>query len=278
MRALDWELDFDEFTDQTPYGHKSFTNIIATLNPKACKRLVLSCHYDSKLSASGIFVGATDSAVPCAMILQIAKSLDTYLKAHRHSSSSDTTLQLIFFDGEEAFVNWSEEDSLYGSRHLAHSWNRKRFMTTDEENRLCGHLSEMESEIDRMEAMVLLDLLGAEDPNFYSHFSDTHPLYSRIVKIEQKLNKLNLMESKTKYFHNSKSWFGGIEDDHIPFLNKGVPILHVIPTPFPEVWHKDSDNRQNIHSPTTNNLLKIFKIFVVQYLHLDIDLHHSDKL
>jgi glutaminyl-peptide cyclotransferase len=77
--------------------------------------------------------------------------------------------------------------------------------------------------------------------------------------------------STTKYFHSTQSWFGGIEDDHIPFESRGVPIVHVIPTPFPEVWHKDSDNRQNIHFPTVNNLVKIFKIFVAQYLHLDID-------
>ncbi|CAG2123157.1 unnamed protein product, partial [Medioppia subpectinata] len=167
------------------------------------------------------------------MILHIVHTLDQPLKAHRLLFSSDTTLQLIFFDGEEAFVNWSEEDSLYGSRHLAHTWNRKKFLTTDEEISQCGHMSDMTSEIDRMEAMILLDLLGTKNPNFYSHFSDTHSLYSRIVRIEQKLNKLNLMESKTQYFHNTKSWFGGIEDDHIPFLNKGVPILHVIPTRFP---------------------------------------------
>lgn len=29
------------------------------------------------------------------------------------------TLQLVFFDGEEAFEEWTETDSLYGSRHLA---------------------------------------------------------------------------------------------------------------------------------------------------------------
>lgn len=29
------------------------------------------------------------------------------------------TLQLLFLDGEEAFREWSESDSLYGARHLA---------------------------------------------------------------------------------------------------------------------------------------------------------------
>ncbi|NXS11688.1 QPCTL protein, partial [Neodrepanis coruscans] len=29
------------------------------------------------------------------------------------------TLQLLFLDGEEAFGDWSDTDSLYGARHLA---------------------------------------------------------------------------------------------------------------------------------------------------------------
>jgi glutaminyl-peptide cyclotransferase len=132
------------------------------------------------------------------------------------------------------------------------------------------------TQIDRMEVMVLLDLLGAMNPNFYSHFSNTHSLYSRFVKIEQKLNDLNRMEAHpphltTNYFKTTQSWYGGIDDDHKPFESRGVPIVHIIPTPFPNVWHKDSDNKENIHNPTVNNLIKIFKLFVVQYLHLDIN-------
>lgn len=34
-------------------------------------------------------------------------------------TGSDLTLQLIFFDGEEALFQWTSTDSLYGSRHLA---------------------------------------------------------------------------------------------------------------------------------------------------------------
>ncbi|XP_054166969.1 glutaminyl-peptide cyclotransferase-like [Oppia nitens] len=275
MRSLDWTVELDTFTDQTPHGPKRFTNILATLDPKACRRLVLSCHYDSKLSASGRFVGAIDSAVPCAMMLDIAKSLDRYLKAHRHSSVSHTTIQMIFFDGEEAFVEWTDKDSLYGSRHLANTMNSKKFLTTREESQKCGHLTDMDSEIDRIEVMVLLDLLGAKNPTFYSHFSDTQSLYSRIIKIERKLNDLKLMESsrRTNYFQTSRSFYGGIDDDHRPFQERGVPILHIIATPFPSVWHKDSDNKKNIDNPTVNNLLKIFKIFVAQYLNLDLDKH-----
>uniref|UniRef100_A0A8C4N517 glutaminyl-peptide cyclotransferase n=1 Tax=Eptatretus burgeri TaxID=7764 RepID=A0A8C4N517_EPTBU len=120
-----WTVNFDSFEDITPYGRKVFRNIIAVLNPEAKRRLTLACHYDSKYFPSDmygrVFVGATDSAVPCAMMLGLARVLDDQLKKKKNISieSSDLTLQLIFFDGEESFREWSEKDSLYGSRHLS---------------------------------------------------------------------------------------------------------------------------------------------------------------
>jgi glutaminyl-peptide cyclotransferase len=48
LKNLNWEVELDEFTDDTPIGKKSFVNIIATKDPSASRRLVLSAHYDSK--------------------------------------------------------------------------------------------------------------------------------------------------------------------------------------------------------------------------------------
>lgn len=42
-----------------------------------------------------------------------------FLQQASSMSRPDLSLQLIFFDGEEAFVRWSPSDSLYGSQHLA---------------------------------------------------------------------------------------------------------------------------------------------------------------
>lgn len=39
---------------------------------------------------------------------------------------------------------------------------------------------------------------------------------------------------RTGYEHNMG---GRIDDDHRPFLEKGVNVLHVIASPFPQVWH-----------------------------------------
>ncbi|KAF7666945.1 hypothetical protein LDENG_00087760 [Lucifuga dentata] len=52
---------------------------------------------------------------------------------------------------------------------------------------------------------------------------------------------------------------GHVQDDHIPFLNRGVYILHLIATPFPSVWHTFDDNEQNLDRSTIQNLNKILQ-------------------
>ena len=37
--------------------------------------------------------------------------------------NNDYSIQIALFDGEEAFKTWTEEDSLYGSTHLAQLWS-----------------------------------------------------------------------------------------------------------------------------------------------------------
>lgn len=52
MKALNWDVEEDSFTDKTPYGEKRFTNVIATKDPDAPRRLVLAAHFDSKFFAT----------------------------------------------------------------------------------------------------------------------------------------------------------------------------------------------------------------------------------
>lgn len=81
-----WDIDLDSFRSPTPRGKVPFTNIVATLEPSAPRQLILACHYDSKYlppdprAPGRVFLGASDSAVPCAMILELATSLDSQLK------------------------------------------------------------------------------------------------------------------------------------------------------------------------------------------------------
>lgn len=51
LKALKWHVEEDTFTDATPIGERTFTNVIATKNPNAPRRLVLAAHFDSKYFA-----------------------------------------------------------------------------------------------------------------------------------------------------------------------------------------------------------------------------------
>lgn len=52
----------------------------------------------------------------------------------------------------------------------------------------------------------------------------------------------------------------------LPFTNIGVPVLHVIATPFPQFWHTLDDTEENMHRPTVVNLTKIMAVFLAEYL------------
>ncbi|XP_062546452.1 glutaminyl-peptide cyclotransferase [Armigeres subalbatus] len=258
LKKLNWKVELDEFEDQTPiFGKLKFANIVATSNPNAERFLVLACHYDSKYFQNQVFIGATDSAVPCAMMLDLAKSLERQLDAKK--SDNSLSLQLVFFDGEEAFQQWGPTDSIYGARHLAARW-------------------EAEDKLKQIDMLVLLDLIGTPDPSFYSYFKNTESWYAQLLSAEERLERAGHLERYTyssvtpnrqtvRYFQ-PHSYFAHIEDDHIPFLQRGVQILHIIPSPFPDVWHKLSDDGSAVDISTVQNLIKVFRVFLAEYLHL----------
>ena len=125
-----WKLEFQNSTATTPVSHGEevpFVNLIATRDPPGSPpgevgRLALVAHYDSKLTPTG-FIGAIDSAAPCAMILHAVRSLDQAL-TNKWAATADSLddlderkgLQVLLLDGEEAFVEWSQTDSTYGAR------------------------------------------------------------------------------------------------------------------------------------------------------------------
>ncbi|XP_043508941.1 glutaminyl-peptide cyclotransferase isoform X1 [Frieseomelitta varia] len=264
MKDLGWTVESDSFEDHTPiFGALQFENIIAKLNPNAKRYLALACHYDSKYTRERNFEGAIDSAVPCAQMINLAKVMKDHFKSIKHN---DVSLMLIFFDGEEAFKEWSPKDSIYGARHLAEVWHN---------NYTNYAQGETISELNKIDLLVLLDLIGAPDPTFYNYFSNTENWYSLLMSSESKLASLKKFESysygqPTQTYFQPYSVEAYIEDDHIPFLRRDIPILHLIPYPFPKVWHKPSDNRNNIDLKTTENINKILRIFVASYLHINI--------
>ncbi|CUS21011.1 LAQU0S02e03708g1_1 [Lachancea quebecensis] len=227
----DWLIEPMQFTE----NNVNFANLVFTLGRNASSYLMLAAHYDSKKSPVG-FIGATDSAASCAILLYISEFVDSI--QNEISVGLDELyweesrgLKIVFFDGEEALDTWTPEDSIYGAKNLASLW-------------------EKDGTIQKIEAMVLLDLLGSKDNvTVPSYFEQSDMMYRKLADIkEQNADKLpfkqNLLNVSERKFLEAKRIF--VEDDHIPFWKYGIPVLHLIPIPFPSYWHTKEDDFSNL--------------------------------
>jgi glutaminyl-peptide cyclotransferase len=275
-----WDVTWQNSTSTTPATGKKqipFANIIARREPPWTKPgqanyLTLVAHYDSKIQPDG-FIGATDSAVPCAVILHVARFVDKYMQQMHDEMVSlgelggtvpmDMGVQILLLDGEEAFLTWTATDSLYGARSLAAEW----------EVTMNPAMSKYKDPLEQISMFVLLDLLGTSDPRVPSYFLTTHWAYQGMASIESRMRNLGLLESKpaTPFLPDTAKManqFGksGVEDDHIPFITRGVPTLHVIPSPFPPVWHTINDDGAHLDLPTVRDWAKIVTAFTMEWL------------
>lgn len=276
-----WKIEFQNSTSTTPVSDNRpipFVNIILTRDPPWARpgdigRLVLAAHYDSKYDPPG-FIGAIDSAAPCAILMHAAKSIDEALTKKWTSTQADgfkglgeeQGIQILLLDGEESFLRWTDTDSLYGSRSLAEAWEKTPNAA----------LSVYHNQLASVSLFVLLDLLGAPNTVIPSYFETTHWAYKNIASIENRIHTLGLMKSKpfsgAIFPDSSKTYFAPnfmIQDDHIPFMNRGVEILHLIPSQFPSVWHTMEDTGENLDIPTIENLARIMATFMGEWMELE---------
>jgi hypothetical protein len=114
LRLSGWRVTRQAFTDDTPRGKVRFVNIIARFAvPGVPTPFFLLCsHYDTKTFDTFRFVGANDGGSSTGLLLELARVLG------RHSNLA-AKVQLVFFDGEEAYEHFSENDGLYGSRYFS---------------------------------------------------------------------------------------------------------------------------------------------------------------
>ena len=82
-----WNVTEDNFEAETPLGRRRFVNVVALFGDASSEsRLTLGCHYDSKRFNSMTFIGASDSAAACAIMIQLARCLTDSL----HSALNDS--------------------------------------------------------------------------------------------------------------------------------------------------------------------------------------------
>lgn len=282
-----WTIEVQNSTSKTPTSKGKevpFKNFIATRDPPWAQvgdvgRLTLVAHYDSKIEPKG-FIGGIDSAAPCAMIMHAMRSIDAALEK-KWSALKDQGLseyldeergiQVIFLDGEEAFDHWSATDSLYGARALASHWDDQFYPA----------MSEFKTPLSSISLFVLLDLLGAKSPTIQSYYETTHWAYQSLGALEKRFKSLKQFKASS-----SDSWFidaekdghklsplGGIQDDHLPFLAKGVEILHLIDFApfkgFPAVWHTIDDDGEHLDLDTVEDWSMLVTAFAAEWMELE---------
>src|ERR1700722_229468 len=228
----------DTFTATTPAGLQTMTNYIVKYPGKKDGIIVLASHYETNYPLRDInFYGANDGAATTALLIEIGD----VLRAHPPEGYS---VWLVFDDGEEAVQTWSNSDSLYGTRHLAAKW------ATD------GTLA-------KVKAFMVADMCADKDLNI-DHDANSTPWLLDMLKVAAK----NTGHS-TYVFKNETA----VEDDHLPFKKRGVPVLDIIdldygppPTEHPEgsFHHTEQDPLDKISAPS----LQISGDLFLEMIHL----------
>jgi glutaminyl-peptide cyclotransferase len=163
--------------------------------------VVVGAHYDTK-DIPG-FVGANDGAGGTAAVVQLARQLQP--------RTIGPTVVFVLFDGEEVPRDGDESeferDGLRGSKVAARKFKRARMM-------------------------ILLDFIADKK------LSLPHEGASN-VKIWKRIRASAKRAGVGSYFPNEEA--AEVIDDHIPFLNRGVPAVDLIDFDFP-CFHRTCDD------------------------------------
>jgi Zn-dependent M28 family amino/carboxypeptidase len=188
-------------------------NVVGVIPGDEPDAIVLGAHFDTK-DIPG-FVGANDGASGVAVVLELARQL--------HAPLDGPSVQIALFDAEEARGDRPfEVDGTRGSRQyvrLARAGGGDGVPALNE-----------------IKEMILLDMVGDCDLAIPREASSDPELYDRIAA--------------------AGAPFGGaappILDDHVPFLNAGIPAVDLIdfdygPGPSPGAyWHTTQDTLDKV--------------------------------
>jgi len=211
LRESGWQVMEDPFTAQTPAGRVNMKNLIGLKKGSGTSALAVSGHYDTKRFPFR-FVGANDAGSSTGLLLELARALKD------EPFSSD--LYLIFFDGEEAFGEWSESDSLYGSRHLASKWRND------------GTLA-------RLKALINVDMVGDRDLKIVKEMYSSETIQRLVWQVARDLGYGAYFDAQPY----------AVEDDHVPFLRNGVRAVNLIDFeygPGHSWWHTPEDTMDKL--------------------------------
>ncbi|HUT78909.1 MAG TPA: M28 family peptidase [Polyangia bacterium] len=200
-----------DFTARTPHPELAevpMANIsvdfpaVRASDPDA-KMVLIGGHFDGKLLTGVEFKGANDGGSSTGLLLELARCL----AAH----PPPVPVRLAWFDGEESILEWSDSDSLYGSKRMAYE------LVSSGEHR-------------RIAAAVIVDMVG--DPNLRIERETLSTPWVMAV--------LRRSASRLGYGELMRGRQTGIEDDHVPLLRIGVPAAVLIDLQYGPGWDSNA--------------------------------------
>ena len=194
--------------DTTPAGRIHMVNLIATIPGAGTDRIVISGHFDTKRYREFRFVGANDGGSSTAFLIELARVLKDRKNA--------LTIELLFLDGEEAVGEWQAPDHTYGSRHYV-------------------EVAKQTGTLASLKAMLLVDMIGDRDLRIRRDLNSTRWLTDAIWSAArtQKLDEVFINDVTE------------IEDDHLPFLEAGIPSVDIIDLEY-DAWHTPMDTIEQL--------------------------------
>ena len=213
LRKLKCQVEEDSFTAQTPLGPRVMTNIIAKFPGTSGRIVVVSGHYDTYQRPGLRFVGANDGGSSTGMLQELARALSG--QPRRHS------VWVVWLDGEESLVRWEGSDHTYGSRRLAGRWRS-------------------EGTARQIAALLNVDMIGDANLRVLYDLNSTDWLRDLVWSAAARLGYRAQFPRVPP---------GAIEDDHIPFVEAGLPAVDLIDFdygPDNAYWHTERDTMDKL--------------------------------
>jgi hypothetical protein len=225
LRRSGWHVTRQIFSDDTPRGKIQFVNLIAQFpaQGKAASPSFLLCsHYDTKMFDTIRFVGANDGGSSTGLLLELARVIGQHPDLARK-------IELVFFDGEEAYEQFSQKDGLYGSRYFARQLKADR----------------------QFRGGLLFDMVGDRSLDI------TLPSDSPVEMAHDIFAAAEALKLRNYFTYLSSE----LIDDHVPLNAIGIPTLDIIDFDYPP-WHTAGDTLDKISAES----LQIVGSVAIYYL------------